>query len=252
MVSTSLPCTWMGTPNYTLLSGKKVAYISLHIMQGFLRGTDATFAKSHSGTSSTYGIGANGDIHQYVGEEHMAWADGSYTSNRQSISIEHEGGYPTAQNTDACVNASAQLCADIARRYGWNQLVHGQNIVLHREIYPYSHPSCPDGVENPLRWQEIINKANNLLNGNGDTDMPVKTDAFTMPDGSNVTVEYALQAIINNINSLYGQLATISAKIDADTTSVQLTDVQVDNLATQLKTTLGSEVVKSLAEKLGA
>lgn len=104
------------------------------------------------------------------------------------------------------------------------------------------------------QFKQAVATGNTGFNTNTieEDDVPVKTDAFTMPDGSNVTVEYALQAIINNINSLYGQLAAISAKVDADKANIALTDVQVDKLANQLKASLGADVVKALAEKLGA
>jgi N-acetyl-anhydromuramyl-L-alanine amidase AmpD len=155
---------WVGSPNYTPGRAQSVQYISLHIMVGYLTGTDSIFQRPSYGESSTYGIGGNGDIHQYVDENDTAWADGNGSyGNSASISIEHEGGYSDAPNTDACVESSARLCADIARRHGWARLIHGQNVLLHREIWPYSHPACPDLCPNPLRWQEIIDKANNIL-----------------------------------------------------------------------------------------
>lgn len=166
MVSTTLPSTWIGTPNYTpLLGGKTVTHITLHIMAGGLTGTDITFANSSTGASATYGIGADGAIHQYVGEENCAWADSSYEANIHSISIEHAGGLDGFANTDECVEASAQLCADIARRYGWESLEHGKNVKLHREMPYTNHPYCPDLCPNPLRWAEIISRANEILTG---------------------------------------------------------------------------------------
>ncbi|KFI52639.1 N-acetylmuramoyl-L-alanine amidase [Bifidobacterium biavatii] len=155
--------TWVGSPNYTPGRAQPVQYIALHVMAGYLAGTDATFGRA-GGASSTYGVGAVGTVHQYVSEADTAWADGNGSyGNSASISIEHEGGITGAVNTDACVAASARLCADIARRYGWTRLEHGKNVRLHREIYPYSHPACPDKCPNPLRWQEIIAQANNIL-----------------------------------------------------------------------------------------
>lgn len=162
MTSDYATAVWIGSPNYTNGRAQPVRYISLHVMAGYLAGTDTTFQSSQS--SSTYGIGATGAIHQYVLEANTAWADGNGSyGNAASISIEHEGGITQAANTDECVAASARLCADIARRYGWGSLVHGQNIKLHREIPPYSHPACPDKCPNPLRYQEIIDQANNIL-----------------------------------------------------------------------------------------
>ena len=159
------PRSWVGSPNHSSSrSGQTVQYITLHIMAGYLAGTDSTFQRSNAKASSTYGVGGDGTIHQYVDESQAAWADGSMASNNKSISIEHQGGISSAANTDQCVQASARLCADIARRYGWSKLEHGKNVFLHREIYPYTHPACPDKAPNPLRWEEIISQANNILN----------------------------------------------------------------------------------------
>ena len=116
---------WVGTPNYTSgRGGQRIDHITLHIMAGFLAGTDSTFQDQARKTSATYGIGGNGAIHQYVRETDTPWSDGDWLSNATGISIEHEGGLPQAQCTRACMDASAELCADIARRHGWKKLVH--------------------------------------------------------------------------------------------------------------------------------
>ena len=55
---------WKGSPNhYTGRQGYTVTHITLHIMVGYLAGTDATFANSASQASAHYGIGADGTIH---------------------------------------------------------------------------------------------------------------------------------------------------------------------------------------------
>lgn len=173
--------TWKGSPNYTAgRGGHKIDHITLHIMAGFLAGTDSTFANPAVQTSAHYGIGRDGTIHQYVAENNTAWADGNALSNQTGISIEHEGGIPQAQCTRACMDASAQLCADIARRYGWKRLEHINsdvgNIYLHREVYGSTHTTCPDLAPNGLDVNYVINKANEILgnkptNNNGGNSM---------------------------------------------------------------------------------
>lgn len=153
--------TWIGSPNhYAGRRGYRVTRITLHIMAGWLAGTDNIFQRASYQASSTYGIGGNGETHQYVAETDAAWADGSYTSNCQTISIEHQGGLDFIPCTQACLDASARLCADIARRYGFGKLERGRNIFLHRDVPPYAHPACPDLCPNGLNWRYIINKAN--------------------------------------------------------------------------------------------
>lgn len=182
---------WIGSPNhYSGRNGYQVTHITLHIMAGFLAGTDATFLNSSSQASAHYGIGSRGEIHQYVSETDGSWSDANYESNNTTISIEHEGGIASAQCTDACIEASARLCADIARRYGWTRLWHDGtkgNVWLHREIHGTDHATCPDLAPNGLPYQQIIDKANNLLKGQEmaltDEDI-MKIWTHKLPNGS--------------------------------------------------------------------
>lgn len=161
---------WKGSPNhYNGRSGYQVTHITLHIMVGYLAGTDSTFANSASQASAHYGIGADGTIHQYVSERDGSYSDANHASNNSCISIEHEGGMAQgAVCTQACIDASARLCADIARRYGWEHLWHDGlkgNVWLHREIPGTDHACCPDLAPNGLPFQQVIDKANAILNG---------------------------------------------------------------------------------------
>lgn len=160
--------TWIGSPNhYQGRNGYHITHITLHIMVGHLTGTDSIFSRPN-GASAHYGIGADGTIHQYVNENDGSWSDANYASNNSTISIEHEGGMNGIPCTQACMDASARLCADIARRQGWTHLQHdglNGNIWLHREIPGTDHAGCPDRAPNSLDVNYVINKANQLLQG---------------------------------------------------------------------------------------
>lgn len=161
---------WKGSPNhYVGRNGYGVTHITLHIMVGYLAGTDATFANQSSRASAHYGIGATGEIHQYVSELDGSYSDANYASNNSTISIEHEGGMADgAVCTQECIDASARLCADIARKYGWKKLWHDGlkgNVWLHREIPGTDHLSCPDLAPNGLPYKQIIDQANRILEG---------------------------------------------------------------------------------------
>ena len=185
--------TWIGSPNYTAgRGGHIIDHITLHIMAGTLAGTDGHFANPASQVSATYGIGANGEIHQYVSESNTAWSDGNSISNATGISIEHQGGLAGIPCTRACMDASAQLCADIARRMGWKKLVHidsdAGNIYLHREVYGSTHTTCPDLAPNGLDVNYVINKANEILgnkntNNNGGNNTMNKNDIHAIAAG---------------------------------------------------------------------
>lgn len=160
---------WIGSPNhYDGREGHSVTHITLHIMAGYLAGTDTVFTNPASQASAHYGIGSDGTIHQYVSESDGSYSDANYESNNSTISIEHEGGIPQASCTQACMNASARLCADIARRYGLGRLWHDGtrgNVWLHREISGTDHATCPDLAPNGLDVNYVINKANEILEG---------------------------------------------------------------------------------------
>lgn len=160
---------WIGSPNhYNGRNGYAVTHITLHTMVGHLAGTDSVFKNPGSQASAHYGIGADGTIHQYVSESDGSYSDANFTSNNSTISIEHEGGMNGIPCTQACMNASARLCADIARRYGWTRLWHdglNGNIWLHREVPGTDHYGCPDLAPNGLDINYVINKANQILKG---------------------------------------------------------------------------------------
>lgn len=166
--------TWVGSPNhYRGRGGYHVTHITLHIMAGYLAGTDSVFANPASQASAHYGIGADGTIHQYVSEADGSYSDANYVSSNSTISIEHEGGIPQAPCTQACINASARLCADIAQRYGLDKLWHDGtkgNVWLHREISGTDHATCPDLAPNGLPYQQVIDKANAILDGKATTN----------------------------------------------------------------------------------
>ena len=159
--------TWIGSPNhYQGRDGYDITHITLHIMVGHLAGTDSVFDNPSTQASAHYGIGADGTIHQYVSESDGSYSDANHASNNSTISIEHEGGMAGIPCTQACMDASARLCADIARRYGWTHLWHDGlegNIWLHREVPGTDHYGCPDNTINGLDVDYVIHKANQIL-----------------------------------------------------------------------------------------
>lgn len=260
---------WKGSPNhYTGRQGYTVTHITLHIMVGYLAGTDATFANSASQSSAHYGIGADGTIHQYVSERDGSYSDANYMSNCSTISIEHEGGMSGAVCTQACIDASARLCADIARRYGWKKLWHDGlrgNVWLHREIPGTDHAACPDLAPNGLPFQQVIDKANNLLEGKemALTDEDVtKIWTHKLPNGA--CVRDCLSPAIQDIFAMHdtgltngGWLHKLpngrpARDIISDATSdvIRMHDTLIPQLTAQI--TALSAAVDAMAKSLGA
>ncbi len=261
---------WKGSPNhYTGRQGYGVTHITLHIMVGYLAGTDSTFANPSSQSSAHYGVGATGEIHQYVAETDGSYSDANYASNCSTISIEHEGGMADgAVCTQACIDASARLCADIARRYGWKKLWHDGlrgNVWLHREIPGTDHAACPDLAPNGLPYQQVIDKANNLLEGKemALTDEDVtKIWTHKLPNGA--CVRDCLSPAIQDIFAMHdtgltngGWLHKLpngrpARDIISDATSdvIRMHDALIPQLTTQI--TALSAAVDAMAKSLGA
>ncbi len=135
--------------------GNKPEAIVIHVMEGSLSGTDSWFKNPASKVSAHYGIGKNGEVHQYVQEADTAWhagrvhapswriiktaGNGLYVNpNYYTIGIEHEGN-ETSEWTDAMYAADAELIKAIATR--WGIPIDRDHIIGHHEIY--SIKTCP-------------------------------------------------------------------------------------------------------------
>ena len=248
---------WIGSPNhYNGRNGYHVDHITLHIMVGRLTGTDSVFQSSGSAASAHYGIGGDGTIHQYVDESNGSWSDANYASNNSTISIEHEGGMEGVPCTQACMDASAALCADIAQRYGWDHLWHDRlngNIWLHREAPGTDHAGCPDLAPNGLDVNYVINKANEILQEGGNMTTAQVTEALYTAkgnDGRNI-----FDSVIQTRNELKDRAteALYTAKgLDGRNIFDSVIQTRYDIAA--LKTTLAAQAtaIEALSKSMGA
>lgn len=148
----------MGVPSPNFSAGRKgyqPEAVVIHIMEGTLGGTDSWFKNPLSGVSAHYGIGATGEVHQYVQEADTAWHTGrvhgpswslikpagnnQYVNpNYYTIGIEHEGN-EKSKWTDAMYEGSSDVIAAVCGR--WNIPLDRAHIIGHREIY--SLKTCP-------------------------------------------------------------------------------------------------------------
>lgn len=142
---------WIGSPNKSVgRGGYRPEAIVIHIMEGSLEGTRTWFLSPQSKVSAHYGIGVNGEVHQYVAEGDTAWHAGrthnctwtgrrpGVNPNRNTIGIEHEGD-GDSKWPEKMYAASAELIAEIANR--WSIPLDRDHIVGHREIY--GKKTCP-------------------------------------------------------------------------------------------------------------
>lgn len=139
------------SPNFNARTEFTPQILVIHIMAGTLVGTDSWFATPASQVSSHYGIGLNGEIHQYIDEKNRAWHAGrvdhpsfslykpNVNPNDYTIGIEHEGqDLSTAPHNQ--LQASADLIKDICTR--WNIPIDREHIIGHYQVYSIKS-GCP-------------------------------------------------------------------------------------------------------------
>lgn len=148
----NIPVIKKPSPNFwESRNGHKPEAIVIHIMDGTLAGTDDWFSRPSSQVSAHYGIGRNGEVHQYVEEPRAAWHAGSVfqatwkllkagiNPNLYTIGIEHEGK-PGDVWTDAMKFTSAALIRQISQRYAIP--LDRLHVIGHYEITA-KKPNCP-------------------------------------------------------------------------------------------------------------
>ena len=143
-------------------SGRRIEAITIHHMAGKLtaRQCGGIFQTEGRCGSSHYGIGYNGEIACYVGEENTAWTNSNWDSNCKSVTIEtsnsqNGGNWPVS---DASLNSLIRLVADIAKRNNLGKLVKGRNLTWHSM---FADTNCP-GSYLLSKIDYIIEQANKI------------------------------------------------------------------------------------------
>jgi hypothetical protein len=150
---TDVEVTWIGSPNhYNGRAGWPVAAIVIHTMAGSLESCDSWFRNPSSQVSSHYGIGLEGEIHQYVSLQDGSWANGvlepgnqwqhlvgnSSNPNYQTVTIETEdNGHGWTEVTEEQYQGTLHACRLAMQAYP--QVVY---LFGHRIISPNSRPQC--------------------------------------------------------------------------------------------------------------
>lgn len=191
---------WKGSPNFIRgRGGYRPEAVVIHIMAGTLTGTDAHFANPASQVSAHYGIGKQGQIHQYVKEEDTAFHVGTVdrptwalikpgvNPNLYCIGIEHEG-QATDIWTEELKAASASMVRDICQR--WQIPIDRDHIIGHYQIRA-SKPNCP-AVDKRI-IDEIIARAKPtmfpLIRKQGDEDVYFVIEGKRYHVGNSATLQ---------------------------------------------------------------
>jgi len=151
-VKPDLDSVWKGSPNFWAGRPGLPLAIVIHTMAGELGGADSWFANPDSQVSAHFGVGLNGDIHQYVRLADAAWANGvlepgeKWTAifgagnpNSKTVSIETEDrANPNQPVTNDQFDAVLRVAKFAKARFP--SITH---LVAHDAISPHSRPDCP-------------------------------------------------------------------------------------------------------------
>lgn len=176
MVKSSLATVVVESPNRSSPRMSKIDTITIHCMAGNLsvESCGALFAKSSRKASSNYGVGSDGRIACYVGEEDRSWCSSNRANDNRAITIEvaNDGGADTGWHvSDKAYKALISLLVDICRRNNITKLVwsnnkndrvnhkNGCNMTVHRD---FANKSCPGDYLYSLH-SKIANEVNTLL-----------------------------------------------------------------------------------------
>ena len=176
MVKSSLATVVVESPNRSSPRMSKIDTITIHCMAGNLsvESCGALFAKSSRKASSNYGIGSDGRIACYVGEEDRSWCSSNRANDNRAITIEvaNDGGADTGWHvSDKAYKSLIRLLVDICKRNNIAKLVwsnnkndrvnhkNGCNMTVHRD---FANKSCPGDYLYSLH-SKIADEVNLLL-----------------------------------------------------------------------------------------
>lgn len=145
-------------------AGNGVKRIVIHHTAGVISVEQLGSVFHNKEASSTYGIGYDARVGQYVPEEYRPWTTSGWEPDRNCVTIEVSnsaagGNWPVS---DAVMNKLVDLCADICRRNGISRLYYdGKNGTLLRHC-DYASTACP-GPYIKAKTQWICDQVNAKL-----------------------------------------------------------------------------------------
>lgn len=194
-------------------NGKKVCKITPHHMAGVLSAEKCgkIFQRANRNASANYGIGNDGKIACYVGEENRAWTSSSKINDCQAITIEvsncETGG--SWKISEAAWESLVKLCVDICKRYGFRLEYDGTpNGGLTRHNM-FASTACP-GPYLQGRFQELADTVNAKLDEKEDTEGITTNEEQTTSEVKENKIKVGDIVIVNGIGTSdsYGGGAT--------------------------------------------
>lgn len=190
--------------NYNIgRKGNKICKITPHHMSGVLSAQRCgeIFQNPNRNASSNYGIGNDGEIACYVGEENRAWTSSSPTNDYKAITIEvsncENGGQWKV--SDKAWDSLVNLCVDICKRYDFKLEYDGTpNGSLTRHNM-FANTDCP-GPYLQSRLQELADTVNAKLENK---EFIQQTQQITSTETKNTNTGI-VTIIQSTLNARYG------------------------------------------------
>ena len=194
--------------NFTYGRQRSIRCVTIHHMAGRLTAQQCggIFQQVGRCGSSHYGIGYNGEIACYVGEENTAWCNSNWDSNCESVTIETADNDNSWYVNDTTLESLIRLVADIAKRNNLGKLVPGDNLTWHSM---FTATTCP-GDYLRSKMQYIADRANEI-NSEAPTPEPSGDDIlYTVVSGD------TLSGIASRYGTTYQELAKYNGIANPD------------------------------------
>ena len=214
-VGSSLATVHIWSPNH--YNGRKypITKITIHHMAGKLSATTCgnIFLSSSSQASSTYGIGYDAEIGQYVDEADAPWTSSNYDNDNRAITIEVSnssvgGDWPVADNV---LEALIKLMVDCVQRNPGIKEINFTgdktgNLTMHKWFAP---TGCP-GPYLESKFPYIAEEVNKRL---GHAEAPTEPEKHEPEEPkAEATVLYRVQT---GAYSKKGNATNMKAKLEA-------------------------------------
>ena len=156
------------------------------------------------GGSVNYAIQSDGTIGLLLEEKNRAWTSNSPDNDYIAVTVEIANapgaGEPDWKVTDAALQSTIKLCADICKRNGIKKLTYtgqlsGSNLTMHKWFYATGCPGQYLGGKFPYIAQEV----NKILNNNTSVSISTSsTTANTSTTNTSTTAKTTYKAMYTN------------------------------------------------------